>query len=70
MADRILIDPVATVTLSADVSNVGVVLIDGRIQERDGRLVADVSRAVDLVNESRDYLVGQIENTKPDWLAV
>lgn len=70
MADRILIDPVATVTLSADVSNVGVVLIDGRIQERDGRLVADVSRAVDLVNESRDYLVGQIENPKPDWLAV
>lgn len=70
MADRILIDPVATVTLSADVSNVDVVIIDGRIQKRDGQLVADVSRAVDPVTESRDYLVSQIENPKPDWLAV
>lgn len=46
MADRILIDPVATATLSADVSHVDVVIIDDRIQKRDGQLVADVSRAV------------------------
>lgn len=70
MADRILIDPVATVTLSADVSNVDIVIIDDRIQKRDGQLVADVSRAVGRVTESRDYLVSQIENPKPDWLAV
>lgn len=70
MADRILIDPVATVTLSADVSNVDIVIIDDRIQKRDGQLVADVSRAVGRVAESRDYLVSQIENPKSDWLAV
>jgi len=54
-----LIDPVAAVTLGADVSNVRTVLIGGRIHKRDGRLVADFDRARRRVEESRDYLVAE-----------
>ncbi|MGC5567705.1 amidohydrolase family protein [Streptomyces sp. FR-108] len=52
-----LIDPVAAVTLSADVSNVETVIVDGVVHKRDGRLLADVGRARRLVEESRDRLV-------------
>ncbi len=65
-----VIDPVATVVLSADVSNVDTVIIGGVIHKRNGKLTADVARAIDLVSQSRDYLVPQIENPKPDWLPV
>jgi 5-methylthioadenosine/S-adenosylhomocysteine deaminase len=50
-------DPVAAVTLSADVSNVEHVLVAGEWRKRDFRLVGDVERAVSLVQESRDHLV-------------
>jgi 5-methylthioadenosine/S-adenosylhomocysteine deaminase len=59
-----VIDPVAAVTLSADVSNVDTVIIDGKIQKRDGKLLADVGRARQLVEASRDYLVQQVEQRK------
>jgi 5-methylthioadenosine/S-adenosylhomocysteine deaminase len=49
-------DPVAAVTLSADVSNVDTVIIDGVIRKRDGKLVADVDRARRLVESSCEYL--------------
>lgn len=49
-------DPVAAVTLSADVSNVQHVLVDGEFRKRDFRLLADVARAMDMVTESRDFL--------------
>ncbi|MFJ8934335.1 amidohydrolase family protein [Streptomyces sp. NPDC102365] len=52
-----LVDPVAAVTLSADVSNVETVIVDGVVRKRDGRLLADVGRARRLVEESRDRLV-------------
>ncbi|MCX4237837.1 amidohydrolase family protein [Streptomyces sp. NPDC020707] len=52
-----LIDPVAAVTLSADVSNVETVIVDGVVHKRDGRLLADAGRARRLVEESRDRLV-------------
>jgi 5-methylthioadenosine/S-adenosylhomocysteine deaminase len=52
-----LIDPVAAVVLSADVSNVETVIVGGVVRKRDGRLVADVSRARSLVESSRDHLV-------------
>ncbi len=52
-----VIDPVAAVTLCADVSNVETVIVDGVVRKRDGRLVADTSRARDLVEASRDYLL-------------
>jgi 5-methylthioadenosine/S-adenosylhomocysteine deaminase len=50
-------DPVAAVTLSADVSNVEHVLVGGEFRKRDFKLLADVDRARRLVETSRDYLV-------------
>ena len=50
-------DPVAAVTLSADVSNVEHVLVAGEFRKRDFRLVGDVARAMGLVQDSRDHLV-------------
>jgi cytosine/adenosine deaminase-related metal-dependent hydrolase len=50
-------DPVAAVTLSADVSNVEHVIVGGVFRKRDFRLLADVTAAVSRVQASRDYLV-------------
>jgi 5-methylthioadenosine/S-adenosylhomocysteine deaminase len=57
-------DPVAAVTLSADVSNVESVLVAGEFRKRDGRLLADVDRARELVDNSRDYLVAEADRGK------
>ncbi|MGW6792088.1 amidohydrolase family protein [Streptomyces chartreusis] len=54
-------DAAAAVALSADVSNVDTVIVDGVIRKRDGRLVADVDRARRLVQESRDRLLAAKE---------
>ncbi|MFE0252815.1 amidohydrolase family protein [Streptomyces sp. NPDC059010] len=54
-------DAAAAVTLSADVSNVDTVIVDGVIHKRDGKLVADVDRARRLVSESRDRLLAAKE---------
>ncbi|MGW1612140.1 amidohydrolase family protein [Streptomyces sp. NPDC002285] len=54
-------DAAAAVTLSADVSNVDTVIVDGVIRKRDGRLVADVDRARRLVQDSRDRLLAAKE---------
>ncbi|WP_329268257.1 amidohydrolase family protein [Streptomyces sp. NBC_01451] len=50
-------DAAAAVTLSADVSNVETVVVDGTVVKRDGKLVADTGRARRLVEESRDRLL-------------
>jgi cytosine/adenosine deaminase-related metal-dependent hydrolase len=50
-------DAAAAVTLSADVSNVDTVIVDGVVRKREGRLTADVDRARRLVEESRDRLL-------------
>jgi cytosine/adenosine deaminase-related metal-dependent hydrolase len=57
-------DPVAAVTLCADVSNVESVLVAGEFRKRDGRLLADVARARELVDNSRDYLVAEADRRK------
>jgi cytosine/adenosine deaminase-related metal-dependent hydrolase len=54
-----VIDPVAAVTLCADVSNVDTVIVDGVVRKRGGKLLADVDRARRLVESSRDHLVSQ-----------
>ncbi len=64
-----LMDPVAAVTLGADVSNVDTVIIDGKIHKRDGTMVADVEHARKLAEESRDYLVGKVKR-HPAWTGV
>jgi 5-methylthioadenosine/S-adenosylhomocysteine deaminase len=61
-----VIDPVAAVTLSADVSNVDTVLIDGQVKKRGGRLVADADAARRKVEASRDYLVGELERRRAE----
>jgi len=57
-------DPVAAVTLCADVSNVDTVIVDGVVRKRDSRLLADVDRARQLVEASRDHLVEQVRQRK------
>ncbi|WP_371564077.1 amidohydrolase family protein [Streptomyces canus] len=54
-------DAAAAVALSADVSNVETVLVDGVVRKRNGRLTADVARARRLVEESRDRLLAAKE---------
>ena len=54
-----VIDPVAAVTLCADVSNVETVMVDGQFRKRDGKLLGDVDRARTLVEASRDYLLAE-----------
>ena len=51
-------------TLCADVSNVETVLVDGEFRKRDGKLLADVGRARQLVEESRDHLLAEVERRK------
>src|SRR6266550_2781561 len=51
-----VIDPVATVVLAADVSNVDTVIIAGKVHKRDGKLIANYARARELAEKSRDYL--------------
>lgn len=59
-----IIDATAAVTLSADVSNVDTVLVDGVVRKRNGRLLADSDAARRRVEASRDYLLGQVEAAK------
>ena len=59
-----VIDPVAAVTLCADVSNVETVMVDGQIRKRNGKLVGDVDRARNLVEAARDYLLAETAKRK------
>lgn len=59
-----VIDPVASVVLCADTSNVDTVIIGGRVHKRDGRLQADWESARRGVEASRDYLVEALERAK------
>jgi 5-methylthioadenosine/S-adenosylhomocysteine deaminase len=57
-------DAVTAVTLCADVSNVEAVLVAGEFRKRDGKLVADVDRARQLVENARDRLLGAVADRK------
>jgi 5-methylthioadenosine/S-adenosylhomocysteine deaminase len=57
-------DPVAAVTLCADVSNVEHVIVDGVFRKRDFTLLADVGRARPLVENARDLLVDAAAKAK------
>ena len=53
----------------ADISNVKTVLVDGRVVKEDFRLKADLARPRQLIEASRDYLVGAFGEPEPGWLA-
>jgi cytosine/adenosine deaminase-related metal-dependent hydrolase len=59
-----VIDPVAAVTNSADVSNVETVLIAGQVRKRDGKLLADADGARRKVEASRDHLLSELERKR------
>jgi cytosine/adenosine deaminase-related metal-dependent hydrolase len=63
-----VIDPVGAVVCAADTSNVRTVLVDGRVVKDDFRLVADLARPRELVESSRDFLVGEFGEPEPGWL--
>ena len=62
-----IFDPVATVVLFADVSNVDTVIIDGKIHKRDGKLLVDFESQRRLLEGSRDYLVSKVP-PDPNWM--
>jgi cytosine/adenosine deaminase-related metal-dependent hydrolase len=55
-----VIDPVAAVTLGADVSNVDTVIVGGVLRKRGGQLIADVAAARAGVEAARDYPTEQV----------
>ena len=63
-----VIDPVGAVVCAADVSNVRTVLVDGRIVKDDFKLLASLDQPRRLVEESRDYLVGEFGEPEPGWM--
>jgi cytosine/adenosine deaminase-related metal-dependent hydrolase len=63
-----VIDPVGAVVCAADISNVRTVLVDGRVVKDDFRLVAPLERPRQLVEASRDYLVGEFGEPEPGWM--
>ena len=55
-----VIDPVATVVICADTSNVDTVFVAGRIVKHNGQLVrVDLPRLLDRLSGARDYLLSQ-----------
>jgi cytosine/adenosine deaminase-related metal-dependent hydrolase len=60
-----LIDPVAAVVLSADVSNVDTVMVAGVVKKRAGRLLADVGKVRADVEASRDHLLRATSEKQP-----
>jgi 5-methylthioadenosine/S-adenosylhomocysteine deaminase len=64
-------NPVAQVALAANTANVDAVLVAGRFVKRDGQLVcADVARAHQLADESRDRLLAAVPGARTggDWV--
>jgi 5-methylthioadenosine/S-adenosylhomocysteine deaminase len=59
-----VIDPIATVVLCADTSNVRTVIVGGKIHKRDGRLVADWEPIRRRLQASSDHLVEALAERK------
>jgi cytosine/adenosine deaminase-related metal-dependent hydrolase len=59
-----MIDPVATVVLAADTSNVDTVIVNGQVRKRGGKLVADWDSARRRLEDSTAYLVEALERRK------
>jgi 5-methylthioadenosine/S-adenosylhomocysteine deaminase len=64
-----MVDPVGTIVVFADTSNVDTVLVAGNILKRGGQLVGvDLERTFGLLDESRNEILGK-GGLLPDWAA-
>ena len=62
-----VVDPVATVVISADTSNVDTVIVGGQVIKHNGRLMrVDVSRLLDRLDGARDHLLSNA-GVIPKW---
>jgi 5-methylthioadenosine/S-adenosylhomocysteine deaminase len=60
-------DPIATFVLRAQPANVSLVLVDGKVMKRAGKLVGvDLARVRKLVQESHGYIMGLIASAGLD----
>ena len=63
-----VVDPVATVVICADTSNIDTVFVAGRIVKLNGQLVrVDLPRLLDRLAEARDYLLSRADMI-PHWV--
>jgi cytosine/adenosine deaminase-related metal-dependent hydrolase len=63
-----VIDPVATVVMCADTSNVDTVIVGGRIVKHNGQLIRlDLPRLLDRLSNARDYLLSHA-GVIPKWI--
>jgi cytosine/adenosine deaminase-related metal-dependent hydrolase len=63
-----IIDPVATVVICADTSNIDTVFVAGRIVKHDGRLIrVDLQSLLRRLDNARDYLLSNAGVT-PKWV--
>ena len=64
-----MVDPVATIVVFADTSNVDSVFVAGRAVKQNGRLVdVDVDRVVQRLEESRNHILSG-DGLLPEWAA-
>jgi hypothetical protein len=64
-----MIDPVGTIVVFADTSNVDSVFVSGRALKRNGKLVgADLDATYRKLEESRNHILGE-GGLLPEWAA-
>ena len=64
-----MVDPIGTIVVFADTSNVDSVFVAGRAVKRNGKLVdADLEQIFQQLDESRNHILGEGE-LLPDWAA-
>ena len=64
-----MVDPIGTIVVFADTSNVDSVFVAGRAVKRNGQLVdADLERTFQQLDESRNHILGG-GGMLPEWAA-
>jgi cytosine/adenosine deaminase-related metal-dependent hydrolase len=64
-----MIDPIGTIVVFADTSNVDSVFVAGNALKRHGKLVdADLAKILGKLDESRNHILGE-GGLLPDWAA-
>jgi cytosine/adenosine deaminase-related metal-dependent hydrolase len=64
-----MVDPIGTIVVFADTSNVDSVFVAGRALKRSGQLVdADLEQIFQKLDESRNHILGG-GGMLPDWAA-